>query len=146
MNLEKALARYSAANVDAVAFDEDGVTGNTFVDTMPSEPDLAVSFTGTGGIPWNGHGSIGVDEPTVQVRVRSIKHDPRPGKTLAWALYHQLVGLHAVTLDAGDEELHITRCLGLQTGPASIGKDPENRPEFTFNLALRVRALSAHRN
>lgn len=146
MNLETALARYLAANVTDVDFDETGVTGNTFTDSMPDAPALAVAITGSGGIPWAGHGSLPVDEPTVQIRVRSERFDPRPGKKLAWAIYHALVGMTATTLDpGGDAEVYVSRCLALQTGPASIGRDGNDRPEFVVNFAFRVRALSAHR-
>lgn len=142
-----AIARYLDANVAGVTFDETGGTGNLFIAQMPDAPHLAVAITPSGGVPWNGHGSLPTDEPTVQVRVRSIEFDPRPGLELAEAIYHQLVGLHAVTLDlGGDAEVYVHRTLALQTGPASIGQDANRRTEFVINLALRIRALSAHRN
>lgn len=144
--LETALARYLAQHEADVMFDEAGQNGNMFVDTMPSGPDLAVAITGTGGVPWVGHGSHPVDEPTVQIRVRSIRFDPRPGKQLAWAIYHRLVGMTRTTLDAGgDAETYVSRILAMQTGPASIGRDSNDRHEFVINFAIRVRALSAHR-
>lgn len=147
MNLETALARHLAATEDGVTFDETGVTGNTFIDTMPSTPDLAVAVTGSGANPKApGTGHLPLDEPTVQIRVRSIRFDPRPGKTLAWAIYHRLVNLHATVLDpGGDAEVYVTRTTAVQSGPASIGRDANDRPEFVINLAFLVRALSAHR-
>lgn len=145
MKLTVALARYLEVQ-GLVDFDEAGVAGNTFVDTLPSGPDLAVGLFSSGGVPWAGHGSLPTDEPTVQVRVRSERYDPRPGLQLAWDIYHALVGMTATVLDpGGDAEVYVHRCLALQTGPTSIGQDENQRPEFTINLALRVRAPSAHR-
>lgn len=142
-----ALARYIAANVAGCDFDETGVTGNGFIATMPSAPDLCWALFPSGGIPWAGHGSIATDEPTIQLRVRSVPFDPRPGLDLADAIYRQVVGLHRSTLDpGGDAEVHVSRTLALQTGPVSIGADKNNRPEFTVNFAHRIQAPSAHRN
>lgn len=142
-----ALAKHIAANVADCTFDETAVTGNGFIATMPSSPDLCWVLTPSGGIPWPGHGSIGTDEPTVQLRVRSVEFDPRPGLALAEAIYRQIIGLHAVTLDdGGPDEVYVTRTLALQTGPTSIGRDENQRPESTVNFAMRIRALSAHRN
>lgn len=142
-----AIARYLNATVPDVDYDETGVTGNTFIAVMPSAPDLAVSITPSGGIPWEGHGSLPTDEPTIQIRVRSERFDPRPGLQLAEQIYRQMVGLHGQAIDAGgDAEHYIHRCLAMQTGPTSIGRDENDRPEFTLNFALRVRALSVHRS
>lgn len=145
MSLYTALARHLASRRTGVDFDESGTRGNCFIATMPSTPDLAVGIFPSGGVPWPGHGSLPTDEPTVQIRVRSIPHDPRPGLALAQAIYGELVGLRGVIDRGGVDETVILRTLALATGPASIGRDDNQRPEVTLNFALRVRHLTTHR-
>lgn len=147
MSLAVALARHLDTNVTGVTYDQMQASGNTFIATMPSTPDLAVAITPSGGIPWNGHGSLPTDEPTLQIRVRSDEYDPRPGLDLIDDIYHELVGLHGQAIDVGgDAETYIHRTLFLQTGPASIGRDANQRTEFVINPIFRIRALSTHRS
>jgi hypothetical protein len=141
--LTAAVAKY-LAGLDLLAFDAEGVTGNTFIDTMPSAPDTAVAIFGTGGQPTNSHD--GYDQPVVQVRTRGAKHDPRPPYLRARAIYEALVGLHSITLDdGGDDEVRVIRTVALQSDPAPIGADDNDRHEFVINFAFYIRALTAHR-
>jgi hypothetical protein len=141
--LTAAVAKH-LASLDLLTFDAEGVTGDTFIDTMPSAPDVAVAISGTGGQPTNSHD--GYDMPVLQVRVRGEKHDPRPPYLRARAIYGALVGLHAVTLDDdGDDEVRVIRTVALQSDPAPIGVDDNDRHEFVINFAFTVRALTEHR-
>lgn len=145
MSVLTAIGKHLGSRPIGVDFDETGVSGNCFIATMPSAPDLAVGIFPSGGIPWTGHSAIATDEPTVQIRVRSIKHDPRPGLDLAEAIYGEMVGLHGLIDEGGEHETNVRRCLALQTGPVPIGKDDNQRPEFTLNFAIRIRNLTTHR-
>jgi hypothetical protein len=141
--LTAAVAKY-LDTLGLVTFDAEGVTGDTFVDSMPSSPDEAVSISATGGQPTNSHD--GYDMPVIQVRVRGAKHDPRPPYLRARAIYEGLVGLHAVTLDeGGPDEVRVIRTIALQSDPAPIGVDDNDRHEFVTNFAFTVRALTEHR-
>jgi hypothetical protein len=141
------LAAAVAKDLDAaglLSFDEDGVTGDAFVATMPASPDAAVALMPSGGQPTNSHD--GYDEPSLQIIVRSAAHDPRPGYARARAIYSHLVGLHGVTLDeGGDDEVRVIRTVASQSDPFPLGADENGRHEWTLNFVFRVRALTSHR-
>lgn len=139
------LARHLEATVPGVDFDEHGAEGNTFIATLPSGPDLAVGLFPSGGVPWIGHSAIAADEPTVQIRVRSIKHDPRPGLELAQGIYDGLIGFHGLIDAGGDHETNVRRTTTPQTGPASIGFDANHRHEAVLNFAFRILNPTPHR-
>lgn len=123
-----------------VAFDETGVTGNAFIDVMPSQPDLAVTLTAYGGEP--GEVRYGYDSPGLQIRVRSIPKDPRPGRALAQQIYDELQDLHGVTLPNG---LWLLRCSCLASGPHPMGADSNGRMEYVLNFRTHYRRATAHR-
>lgn len=141
--LAVAVAKYLHAT-GVVVFDETGTTGDAFIGKLPSTPDDAVALTPSGGLPTNSH--HGYDEPTLQIRARSGAYDPRPAYLRLRQIYDALVGLHAVTLDfGGDDEVYVVRTVALQSDPAPIGPDENDRPEYVLNFAFRIRSLTTHR-
>lgn len=141
--LAAALAKY-LATAGVLTFDPDGVTGDTFIATMPDLPHEAVAITPSGGNPQPT--LLAFDEPTVQVRVRSSRFDPRPGYERARAIYEALAGLDLILLDAGGaDEVFLHSCTPIQSDPAPIGVDDNDRPEWVVNFACVTSAPSAHR-
>lgn len=127
-----------------VEFDADGVTGDAFIATMPSAPDEAVAITPTGGNPQPTRAAV--DLPVVQVRVRSARFDPRPGYERARDIYGALTCLDNVTLDdGGDDEVRVIGCTAIQSDPAPLGADENDRQEWVVNYALRTVAPTLHR-
>lgn len=138
-----ALARH-LASLGLLVFDETGATGDTFIGMMPAAPDTAVAISPAGGNPTNSHD--GYDEPLVQIRTRGPAHDPRPAYLRCRDLYDAVVGLHAVTLDfGGPDEVFVIRTVAVQSDPAPIGPDDNNRAEYVQNFAFRTRSLTTHR-
>lgn len=141
--IETALARY-AASLGLVTFDETGAEGDCFIATMPSTPDQAVAFMPAPPSPQLTKAPT--DLRSVQILVRGPQYDPRPGSTTAQALYDAFACLDAVTLDpGGDAETFVIGCTPVQSGPVWLGKDANNRHEWSLNLDLRVQAPTAHR-
>jgi len=142
VNAAIAAARYLSGK-GLVAFDEAGTAGNCFLNNLPAQPNLAVMIKQTGGNPVEAGGSIGYDEPTLQLLVRSSR-DPRPGALLAQSLYDEMVGLRGV-LDPAGENLTLVRCLAAQSAPVHVGTDENERHLYSINLALHVRHVTQHR-
>lgn len=84
----------------------------------------------------------GYDEPRWQVRVRGPE-DPRVSLARAQAIYDDLHGLPSDTVLPGGTPLET--CIGQQSGPIYIGRDRNNRPEWTINFRLEVRNPTPHR-
>lgn len=122
-----------------VTYDSSGRTGNLFIESLPSTPDLAVALT----IYDDGNetdSQIGHDDVPVQVRVRGTT-DPRPSRQLAQAIRDELLGLSEILLPDGTYLL-----LGLgNSAVASMGADENRRHEHVANLVLRVRSATTHR-
>lgn len=132
------IARY-LESLGLLNFDEAGVTGDTFIETMPSEPDEAVMVV---AMPGPGADSkLGYDHPGVQIMVRGTQ-DPRESWNRARAIYDALHGLGPITLP---DDTRLISCVCLQSGPVPIGKDSNGRFEHTLNFDTEVRALTAHR-
>lgn len=144
MPIETAVARHLNAQ-GIVAFDESGVAGNTFLYALPSQPDVAVLINPTGGVGTSDN-EEGYDTPTLQVITRGAIHDPTGPHLLALAIYAELAGLHKMTLDeGGTEEVWLVNCLPLQSAPANLGRDDNERYQFSQNYALHVRNQTPHR-
>jgi hypothetical protein len=122
-----------------LAYDENGVTGNTFIDSMPASPDTAVVLTIYGGP--EADSKLGYDEPNVQVRVRGGP-DPRPSRVLANEIRSELHGLGPLTLPDGTELLS---CIAIQAAPALLQVDENGRFEHVCNYRLYVRSVTTHR-
>jgi len=121
--------------------------GDLFLEHLPDAPDAAVQLYSTGGNPLSAAATWGYDEPTVQLMVRGAPDDPLSPQARAQALYGALQGLRYVLLDeGGEDEVFVVVCESLQTAPVNIGTDEKGRYRYTLNLALHVRALTAHRD
>lgn len=127
-------------NRGVVTFDETGMSGNTFIAVMPSQPDVAVVLTRYAGEA--GEVKYGYDSPGLQVRVRSIPYDPRPGEALAQQIYDELQDLHGVTLPNG---IRLLRCSCLGSGPHPMGADSNGRMEYVLNFRTHYRRVTANR-
>lgn len=142
--LTVALARHLAAHIVGLTFAEDGPGGNVFVEHMPSTPDRAVALFTYGGVEQPTLAPV--DIPLVQVRVRSIRHDPRPGWERAREIYDVLAGLDNVWLDpAGDARTLVHSVTPLQSTPVGLGQDQQGRHEWALNFRLRVHNPTRHR-
>lgn len=123
-----------------LTFDPTGITGDTFIETMPDAPRDAVALMSTGG-PEEPNIRYPFDTRSFQVLVRGGV-DPRPAKTRAEAIYNALQGLTGVTLDDGT---YVVGIGAIQPGPIRVGQDQNNRHRFSLNFWARVRAYTEHR-
>lgn len=127
--------------IDGLTFDLDAAS-NTFIEYMPDAPDVAVAVMSSGALPQLSKAAT--DLPTVQVIVRH--RDPVAGYTLARAIYDALACLPFGTLAEGSEhEVLVIGCTPAQSGPISIGRDDNQRHEWSLNFQLRVHAPTTHR-
>lgn len=141
--IEVALAVYLDAQ-GLVVYEPAGVTGDCFIDALPSSPEAAVMVKATGGLALEDGAWNPWDEPTVQVLVRSP--GLRAGAERARAIYAALQGLHNTTLDpAGADAVYLITATAIQSAPAHIGRDENGRHLFSQNFALHVRADTVHR-
>lgn len=127
------LARYLSGRGIGLTWDDTGVAGNLFVDTMPQTPDTAVGLFGYGGPEPDAR--LGYDTPSVQARVRGGP-DPRTSRALAQQIYDELHGLGITTLPDGTL---LISCEALQSGPQSIGVDGNGRHEHVLNYRCEIR-------
>lgn len=132
------LARHLEA-LGLLEYDPDGITGDTFIGTMPSRPDAAVALTIYGGP--ESDSKLGWDEPSVQVRVRGGP-DPRVSFNRCAAIRSELHGLGPVTLPDGT---FLQLCIANQSAPGPIGADDNGRHEHVCNFRAEVRSVTAHR-
>jgi hypothetical protein len=142
VNAAIAAARYLSGK-GLVSYDEVGTGGNCFLNHLPAQPNVAVMVKQTGGNPVPAGGSLGYDEPTVQLLVRGTR-DPRSGAALADALYSEMQGLRG-TIDPTGENVYVARCLAAQSAPVHIGVDENERHLYSLNFALHVRNITQHR-
>ncbi|RMB83648.1 minor capsid protein [Streptomyces shenzhenensis] len=124
------LARY-LAGLDLLTYDPDGITGDTFIETMPPAPDQAVALTLYDGTPPQARDEA--DTPRLQVRVRGTA-DPRVSRARCTALYRALHGIAGVELPDGT---HLTLAVARGT-PAPMGLDSTGRHEHVVNFDLDV--------
>ncbi|MFG2617813.1 minor capsid protein [Streptomyces sp. NPDC048507] len=131
------LARHLAAR-GLVSYDPAGRSGNVFIESLPSTPDVCVVL----GVYDDGSvqdSRIGYDTVAVQVRVRGTT-DPRVSRARAHAIRSELHGLGPVVLPDGTELL-----LSVARNVAGIGVDDNRRHEHLFNALMQVRSVTAHR-
>lgn len=126
------LARH-LAGLGLGTWDDTGVTGDLFVDTLPQEPDAAVALFGYGGP--ESHAGHPYDTPSVQVHVRGGA-DPRTSRARAQAIYEALHGLHHTTLPDGT---YLVDCIGVQSSPQALGVDGNGRHRHVINFRCEIR-------
>lgn len=114
-----------------------GQTGITLRD-MPQTPDriICLSAYGVSDDPSLSDSVLGV-----QVRCRWGGEDPCPADDLADLIFKRWHGMRAVTLSTG---VFIVQCLR-NSGPASLGKDDNQRWENSQNFYLTVHRPSTNR-
>ncbi|MGA5354048.1 minor capsid protein [Streptomyces thermodiastaticus] len=130
-DLADGLARY-LAELGLLAYDPTGVSGDTFIGTMPPVPDQAVSLTlyGAGTTPSRDD----ADLASVQIRVRGTA-DPRVSEARCLALRDALHGLAGVELPDGTWLV-----LATAPRPSPMGVDGNGRHEHVTNAALDIAA------
>ncbi|MFI1942060.1 minor capsid protein [Streptomyces purpureus] len=138
-DLLDSIARYLAER-DIVTYDPDGITGDVFLESMPSRPGVAVVLT-VYDDRVEPDSLLGYDEPRMQVRVRGDA-DPRTSRRLCARIRSALHGLGPVTLPGG-VELILSVCL--QGAPASLGVDENGRHEHVTNFRMEHRSITTHR-
>lgn len=142
--LAYAVAKHLAANVTALTFNPATSGGNTFVEDMPPLPDLAVMVSGQPGLPQMSR--LATDLPGIQCIVRAAAFDVVNGYAVARSIYSELTCLDGITLDqSGAHEVYVIGCTASQSEPASIGRDDNERPEWSLNFQLRTHAPTKHR-
>lgn len=112
--------------------------GTIFVGFLPSTPDDCIALYATGGFPADG--KWGYDEPTIQVWIRARTHID--AATKAQTVYDLFQGMHATTLPNGT---YVVNSLGLQSAPTLIGRDTDERTEYSLNFRMRIRNRTSNR-
>lgn len=125
------IARYLHA-LGLITYDPDGITGDTFVGTMPPRPDRAVALTlydaGTT------ESRDDAEQARLQIRVRGGP-DPRDSERRCRDIRAALHGLAGVELPDGTWLVLATAPL-----PSPMGADANGRHEHVTNAALDVAA------
>lgn len=143
--IELAVARH-LATAGLLTLDENGTGGNTFIGAKPSNPNQLVMLKLTGGMNLSDQGD-GYDEPTLQIWTRGEPHERDWPRQKIKGIYEALVGLHKITLDpGGTAETYVVRVLALQSAPADLGRDANERWEFSQNFAFHIRSETPNRN
>lgn len=121
-------------------FQADGSAGGTiFLAALPTSPDRCKAIATYGGE--ESSALLDYDEPRIQIRCRGGK-DPREAETDAQAVYDALHGLGRVTLPGGT---WLQLAVGIQGGPAYIGRDQNGRHEYVVNIRAEVSRPSLNR-
>lgn len=146
MTLLAAVAEHIDANHPALAYNADGVGGQIFVATMPTAPDTDTNVN-VAVMPYGGReeaNRLPTNAPLVQLIIRSKRFDPRPALAVWADLYGLFAGFDLGQIGTADP-VFVISCTPLQTGPIALGKDANDRHEFTLNLQFRVHAPTSHR-
>lgn len=131
--LEEEIAQFLDA-LGLANYQPSDVTGDTFLNRLPDQPDLALAVARYGGTESDAH--LGYDEPSIQVRVRGPNTDPRVAAAKAQEIYNALHGITDRTMPAGT---WLSSCIGSQGGPIYIGPDQLGRHEYTVNFRMHIR-------
>lgn len=137
-DLVEGIAQY-LQTAGLLTWDPAGLVGDTFVDTMPAQPDEAVALTLYGSRepdPVNDD-----DEVSLQVRCRGTR-DPRLSRHRSDAIYGQLHGLADTVLPDGT---WLILAIAQQT-PSALGLDANGRHEHVVNYRITYSHSTAHRS
>ncbi|MCZ9348545.1 minor capsid protein [Streptomyces mutabilis] len=126
-DLTDGIARY-LDSLDLLTYDPTGVTGDTFVGTMPARPDRAVSLTLYGAATTDARDDA--DVARMQIRVRGDA-DPRTSERRCLAIRDALHGLAGVELPDGTWLV-----LATAPRPSPMGADTNGRHEHVTNAAI----------
>ncbi len=127
-DLAEGIAKYLTAR-GLLNYQPDGPGGDTFVDTMPPQPDQAVALTLYGGPEPDPESAD--DEVSLQVRIRGTE-DPRLSRRRSQAIYSVLHGAAGLTLPNGD---FLILSIAQQTTTA-LGIDTNGRHEHVVNYRM----------
>ncbi len=137
MDINQQLAQYLSDN-DLLDYSLTG--GNTFIERMPSKPDIAFAIlTGT---PGSSNAKIGYDEVGVQIIIRGDEN-PTTAKEKAQAIYDFLNGFTSGYFVSGKD--YIVLCFAEQAGPIRLGQDENNRFEYSLNFSVGYVNKTIHR-
>ncbi|SET94702.1 hypothetical protein SAMN05421676_11210 [Salinibacillus kushneri] len=128
--LETEIAVY-LDNLGILTFDETGLSGNTFINTIPSQTDEVIGIYLKGGSEpdiWNDYRS-----PGMQFIVRGTE-DPRWANQKSEEIYETLNGLSSIQLGV----FYLVSCFGEQSSAVHIGQDSNGRHEYSINFQLEI--------
>ena len=122
---------------DLGSFDEDGTTGDIFVQKLPVLPHNCITV-------WPESGrepdvKMGYDKPSLQIIVRN--QNAVSGYLKAKQVFDKLHGFAPIELNG----LAILSCFCTYSDPAHIGEDKEGRHEYSLNFELEVRNITTFR-
>jgi minor capsid protein len=128
-------------DLDLGTYHADGTAGGiVFLAVLPEAPDRCIAVARYGGAesdsanPW--------DEPRIQLRFRGPAVDARVAEQDAQAAYDALHGLGNRELPGGT---WLQLAVGINGGPVYIGRDTNDRHEYTVNLRCDVQRSTANR-
>lgn len=128
-------------NTGLGVYNPTGAGGTIYLDELPHEPAAALAIAQYGGD--EASASLPYDTVSIQVRVRAGNGDRRTAALLAQSMYDQLHGLGGVELPGG---LWLCLCVGAQGGPIYLGRDQNERPEWTINFRAEFHRPTPHRS
>lgn len=131
MELTKEVALFLHGQ-NLLKFDESGLTGNTFIQSLPDQPNESVAIFSTGGPEADRENVYGYS--TIQILIRTIPHDPRLGEEKAQSIIDALNGFNSEQLVIGGH--YIVDLYALQSAPNNIGKDENDRYEYSQNFMI----------
>jgi hypothetical protein len=133
------LAEWIGDNITSCTFDTTGVSGNVFISVMPDSPDTVVMVSEYGGIADDKNPFSDIN---VQCRVRGTR-DPRVSYNIAKEIFDELIGLTNTTLISSGS--HVIKVVAQNT-PIDIGRDDNNRHEWTVNFQIEVSDVGSNRS
>ncbi|MFJ7070186.1 minor capsid protein [Streptomyces sp. NPDC101115] len=123
-----------------VTYDPTGVTGDCFIENMPSAPGEAVKLT-IYDDRTEPDSLLPYDEPRVQVHVRGTA-DPKVSRRRCASIRSHLHGLGPVILPDGT---NLILSVSIQAAAASIGVDDNGRHSHVCNFRMEIRQPTVHR-
>lgn len=115
------------------SFDETGVGGDIFIESLPAAPDEAIALYSTAGLQADGRNPY--DYPGLQLIVRGTQN-PMPARQRAQEIYDLLHGFHGKSFIT--DGTWVVNCLGTQSGPVHIGQDANRRHEYSLNFQMHI--------
>lgn len=110
-----------------------------YCEYLPASPDTCSAVFSTGGGVNPGDTVLGYDNPTFQIRCRGANQET--AFAACTAVYHALQGMRNTTLGT----TYVISIQAVQTAPVNIGRDSQDRAEYTQNYTSIVRHLTTHR-
>jgi hypothetical protein len=114
------------------------IDADLFYEYVPPSPDEIAVITSNGGD--RTEINLPFDNATIQVRTRSTTVSGAYNKIAA--IYNELQGLHSTTLPNG---IYVISCQVVQSAPINIGRDAQNRLEYTQDYDLMIRNQTVNR-